>query len=451
LYLTDRAHLGRAERRRGRGRGIKQRVSGTVVLLGLVSMFTDISSESVSAVLPIYLVSELGISIFAYGFIDGIYQGVTALVRILGGWAADRGDHPKWVAFFGYGISAISRIALIPSHSFAAITAVITVDRLGKGVRTAPRDALIAASSAPESLGRAFGVHRALDTVGALLGPLIAFAILGLVPGDYRAVFVVSFAAAIIGLAILLLVVPDLRPRRAAATDRGEGAEPGTATDGPSTDGPANTDSSTSSPVAAPRPSLRLLLDPRLGRVLSTAGLLGVLTIGDGFLYLALQDRANLHSASFPLLYVGTNLAYFAFAIPFGQLADRVGRRRVFLAGHVFLLAAYLCVGGPVGGLPITICCLLLLGAYYASTDGVLSAFTSRLVGPSIRASGIATAQTVVATARFASSLAFGLLWTLIGQRSAVLVVAAALALAIPIAWWLLRDTESPVAVLARA
>jgi len=209
MYLTLRDRPA-AQRVGGAGR----RVAGTVVLLGLVSMFTDISSESVNAVLPIYLTTILGMSALAYGFVDGIYQGVSAIVRILGGWAADRTDHPKWIAFIGYFGSAVSRIFLLPVHSFAGITGVITVDRLGKGLRTAPRDALIAASSPPDALGRAYGMHRALDTLGALIGPLLAFWILFVVPGDYHSVFLASLAFAIVGVAMLLLIVPDVRPRR---------------------------------------------------------------------------------------------------------------------------------------------------------------------------------------------------------------------------------------------
>ena len=137
------------------------RVSSVVVSLGIVSMFTDISSESVSAILPLYITGVLGLSTVAYGFIDGLYQGVSAIVRIAGGWAADRGDQPKWIAFFGYGIAAIARVGLLFASGFAAITAIVAVDRIGKGIRTAPRDALISASSTPANLGRV--VRRAPD------------------------------------------------------------------------------------------------------------------------------------------------------------------------------------------------------------------------------------------------------------------------------------------------
>ena len=381
-------------------------------------MFTDISSESVNAVLPIYLTSILGMSTLAYGFIDGIYQGVSALVRILGGWIADRADHPKWVAFIGYLMSAVSRVFLLPAHSFGAITSIVTVDRLGKGLRTAPRDALIAASSPPSALGRAFGVHRALDTLGALIGPLLAFMIVGVaVPNDYHSVFVVSLAFATVGVGVLLLIVPDLRPRRQKGLP---GNDVNTA------DGPA-------------RPSLKHLRDPRLGRLLLGAGILGVLTIGDGFLYLELTERDALATKYFPLLYVGTNFAYLLLAIPFGRLADRIGRMRVFIGGHVALLISYLCAGGPLSGPVASIGCLFLLGAYYAATDGVLAAISGRIVDRSVRASGIATAQTVVAAARFASSLGFGLMWTEFGRVRALLLVSVMLAVAIPVAALLMR------------
>ncbi|MEV4342917.1 MFS transporter [Actinoplanes sp. NPDC049596] len=388
------------------------RVATTVVLLGVVSMFTDISSEMVAAVLPLYLTTQVGLGYLAYGFVDGLYQGVSAVVRIGGGYAADRHGHPKWIAVAGYGVSAISRIALLPAHGLAAIVSVISADRLGKGLRTAPRDALIAASSDPTELGRAFGVHRTLDTIGAVLGPLVAFALLAMVPGSYDSVFVVSFAFAVVGLAVLLLFVPNMRTHAAAA-----------------------------------RTGLRVVFRELAGRglrkpLIATA-ILGVLTVGDGFLYLSVQQRDDLTASLFPLLYVGTNVAYLAFALPLGRLADRVGRARVFVGGHVALLAAYFAAGGQFGGIATTILVLLLLGTYYAATDGVLPALVSRLVSEQTRGSGIAAAQTVVALSRFVSALAFGSLWVLIGRGNALLVVGVLLACALPAAWMLLRPSEA--------
>ncbi|WP_309238400.1 MFS transporter [Actinoplanes aureus] len=384
----------------------------TVVLLGVVSLFTDISSEMVVAVLPLYLTAEVGLGYLAYGFVDGLYQGVSAAVRIGGGYAADRGGRPKWIAVAGYGLSAVSRIAMLAVHGFAAVTAVITADRLGKGLRTAPRDAMIAASSDPAMLGRAFGVHRTLDTIGAVLGPLIALALLALVPGSYDSVFVTSFAFAIVGFAVLLLFVPNLRTGAANAR-------------------------------VGFRRVAREIMGARLRRPMAAAALLGVLTVGDGFLYLAVQQRDDLTAALFPLLYVGTNLSYLALALPLGRLADRVGRARVFVFGHVALLGAYLAAGGQFGGVVPTVLVLLLLGVYYAATDGVLPALVSRLVSDEARGTGIAAAQTVVALARFTSAIMFGSLWVLIGRGEALLVVGGLLICALPIAWLLLRGTET--------
>jgi MFS family permease len=412
-----------------------RRVGSTVVLLGLVSLFTDISSESVSAVLPLYLTAVLGLTPLAYGLVDGLYQGVSALVRILGGWMADRADRPKWVAFVGYAVSALTKVGLLAAQGLGAVTTVITLDRLGKGLRTAPRDAIIAAATPQASLGRAFGVHRALDTTGAAIGPLLAFSILWLVPGDYRAVFIASLAAALFGLVLLGLMVPDLRPRRLAARLAAGRRQRDVPEGEPSTDTPDGS----AEPVSRVAPSWRTLADPRFGRVVAATSLLGLLTISDGFLYLSLQQRDDFAAKWFPLLFVGTNLAYLSLAVPLGRLSDRLGRARVLVAGYLPLIGAYLCAAQPGGGLTFTLLCLLLLGTFYAATDGVLSALASVVVPAEVRASGIATAQTAVAVARFASSLVFGALWTGFGRTSATYAVAVGLAVAVAVAWFLLR------------
>jgi MFS family permease len=387
------------------------RVATTVLLLGVVSLLTDVSSEMVNAVLPLYLTTQVGLGLLAYGFVDGLYQGVSALVRIVGGYASDRNNQPKWVAATGYGLSALTRLAMLPAHGFAAITGVVTVDRLGKGLRTAPRDALIADASDPSMLGRAFGVHRTLDTIGAAVGPLAAFALLALVPGGYSSIWVVSFAFAVVGVAVIVLLVPNRRTR--AAADR---------------------------PPA--RQLLRDMVGPRLRRPLLATALLGVLTVGDGFLYLSLQKRDDFAATWFPLLYVGTNIAYLALAVPLGRLADRIGRAKVLIGGHVALITVYLTAGAPWGGVPWTLVSLLLLGVFYAATDGVLPALVSRLVPASARGSGIAAAQTVVAVARFASSVAFGSLWVTLGPSAGLLLVAVLLTAAVPVAAWLLRPAD---------
>ena len=418
ITLSDR---GAASTPATKGRAIS-RVSSTVIAMGIVSMFTDISSESVAAVLPLYITAAMGMSTIAYGFIDGLYQGVSAVVRIGGGWAADRSDQPKWVAFFGYGISALARIWLLFATGFGAVTSVVAIDRLGKGIRTAPRDALITASSRADNLGRSFGVHRMLDTIGAAVGPLLAFVILWILPGGYRAIFVLSLAFAIIGVLILGAVVRNGRPAREAGR----------------------------------RPVRRFwnagdLKLPGMPRLLVATGALSLVTVGDGFIYLVLQARSSFAAEWFPLLYVGTNVVFLVLAIPLGRCADRVGRGRVFLIGHLALFAVYLVTTIPVGGVAITFLCLALLGAFYAATDGVLSALTAQLTPPESTASGIAATQTVTAIARLIASAGFGMLWFALGREHAMQLVAGLAVLAVVASFVVLRPLlgvlRSPVSV----
>jgi MFS family permease len=419
----------------------------TVYLMGTVSLLTDISSESVAAVLPLYITAVLGLSPLAFGVVDSLFVGVSAVMRIVAGWVADRTDRPKWVAFSGYALSAVSRIALLPAAGLASLSAVVTVDRLGKGIRTAPRDAIIAASSSPRHLGRSFGVHRAMDTFGAMTGPLMACLVLMFVPEGYDVVFVLSLAVALVGLAVLGLLVPDVRTRPVAEVDS---CSPSGRCIGSCLVSTLTTAATGSRPAVAVgertsasdlfgRVSPTTLLEPGFVRLLAAAGLLGLVTVSDSFLYLVLQRRDGFASEWFPLLYVGTAVSYLLLAIPLGRAADRFGRGRIFIAGHTVLVLAYLCVGGPVSGPAMTVIALLLMGAYYAATDGVLAAVAGAMVPITLRASGIATAQTVVVVGRALSSLGFGMLWTTTGRDTAVLVYAVAMAVAIPAAGILLR------------
>ena len=413
-------------------RGLRRKVPSAVLAFGMVSMLTDISSESVAAVLPLYITAVLGMGPLAYGFFDGIYQGVSAAVRILGGWWADSTRRPKWVAFVGYFASAVSRVLMLFATGFGAITAVITTDRLGKGLRTGPRDALIATASDPADLGRNFGVHRAMDTFGALIGPLIAFAVLAAVPfglGGFHSVFVFSAAFAVLGLVVLVVAVPDLRAK-----------EPVIAAEDVTVDRHAP-DAEVAREARKRRVALRLsdLARPELRRVLIVAGLLGLATVGDGFIYLALSDRGSVAATYFPLLFVGTNAAYLALAIPLGKLADRIGRGVVFIGGHALLLGVYALTASKIGGIGTIILVLALLGTFYAATDGVLSALATQTVPEESRASGIAAAQTVVALTRFVSSVGFGLMWQLVGRTEALWMMSGVLVVALVGATWFMR------------
>ncbi|KJY29907.1 MFS transporter [Streptomyces sp. NRRL S-495] len=414
--------------------GVGRRVPGTVVALGAVSLVTDISSEMVTAVLPLYLVLGLGLSPLQFGFFDGLFNGATALVRLLGGRLADRGGgRHRTVAGAGYLLSALSRLGLLLAGGAAGgIAAAMAADRLGKGVRTAPRDAMITLSAPPEALGRAFGVHRAMDTTGALLGPLVAFLVLWATADAYDAVFVVSFATGLLGVVVLRLFVP---------------ADPAAPT-------------TLARPVPAPKPVLvpklvraakpakpartapRVLADPAFRRVVVAAALLGAATIGDSFLYLLLQRGLDLPAALFPLLPLGSAACYLLLAVPAGRLADRSGRRIPFLLGHGALLAAYLTLLAPAGP-AVAVLVLVLLGVFYAATDGVLMALAAPALPAHGRASGLAVLQTGQALARLVGAAGFGAAWTWWGPRPALAAAALALAAALTAAWRILPGRKA--------
>ncbi|MGW1888745.1 MFS transporter [Streptomyces sp. NPDC002004] len=425
--------------------GRRAAVAPTVLALGTVSLITDVSSEMVSAVLPLYLVVGLGLSPLGFGLLDGVYNGFSALVRLVGGHLADRGadGRHKTVAAIGYGLSAVCKPLLLAVHSLPLIGAVLAADRTGKGLRTAPRDALISLSSDPASRGRAFGVHRAMDTAGALLGPLVAFLILRATVDGYDAVFTVSFCVAVVGVLVLVLFVPGRRAGTSGATglagtSGGTVPPPGDAARAGTTGGTAAAAPGPQGPRAsAPRPTLRravaLLQGRELRRITVCALLLGLATVSDSFVYLLLQRRLGVPERWFALLPLGTAAAFLLLAVPLGRLADRAGRWRVFLAGHGTLLLAYGLLLAPRqhGGAPYTAllpyAVLLLHGGFYAATDGVLMAAASDGVPAELRSSGLALVQTGQALARFVCSLAFGAAWTAWGDRTALTVAAVAL------------------------
>ena len=406
MYQAESARLlvqGRAEARPRK----RLRVSRNVVLLGLTSLLTDVSAEMVATVLPIYAVFALGASPLQYGLLDGLYQGAAGIVRIASGVVADRRSRYKELAAFGYGISAACKGALlVVGGSIGGLSAIILADRLGKGVRTAPRDALISLSSTREGLATAFGVHRAMDTAGAMLGPIVAFGILLAAPGAFDAVFAVSLCFAILGLAVLVLFVRNRREREPA-------------------EGPRR---------ASLKRAASLVVLPRFRLLLLVSAGLGLVTVSDAFLYLALQRRLDFDTTLFPLLFAGSACAYMLLAIPIGWLADRLGRMRVFVAGYVLLLLVYTALLVPSVGVAGLALYLLLLGAYYACTDGVLMATASALVPEELRASGLAVIVTATSLAKLVAAILFGLLWTVAGLATATIAFGAALALVIALA-----------------
>ncbi len=363
---------------------------GNVVALGVTSMFTDISSEMIASVLPLYLTLLYGFTPLQFGVFDGLYQGMAALIALAAAVLADRRRRLKEMAGIGYGLSTICTVGLVAAQgAWLGSISFLYLDRLGKGIRTAPRDALISLSVIPARLGRAFGLHRAFDTVGAVIGPVLASIVLARDASGYQSVFLVGFFASMIGLACLTFFVDGRRSHLGAGT---AGASS------------AGTTKVRRSPAAGPHPFVRiraevktLVAHPTFRLALLFGGALAVLSPGDGLLFLTFQREASLSTSQFPLLYVGGSLVFLLGSYPVGRLADRIGRWRVFLGGAVMQVGLLLVLGSGQRG-PLALCALVcLLGARYAATDGVLMALASSSLPASMRASGLALLVVVLA------------------------------------------------------
>ena len=375
------------------GAGAATSIDPAVWMLGLTSCLTDLSAEMIVSMLPIYLVLHLHMNPLEYGAIDGLYNGAAvALLSLAAGLYADRTRRHKEVAAAGYGLSALCKLLLLAGSAWGLIAAVTALDRAGKGTRTAPRDALISFYSSGQRLAASFAVHRALDAGGSLAGPLIAFALLARMPDGYGAVMATSFVFALLGVAIFWLFIEN-----------------------PATKMPAR-----AKPVTLPE-AFRLFEDRRF-RVLAGAGaLLSFATISDGFLYMTLQQRSQISTGFFPLLYVVTSCCYMLFSIPIGNLADSWGRAPVLLAGYGMLALLDLILLSSSGlGHAGLLGCLLLFGLSCAATEGVLMAMASAVIPAELRTSGLALLATVVGLGAFLSSLMFGWLWQTGGLRMAV-------------------------------
>jgi len=389
------------------------------VYLGLTSLFTDVSAEMVSAILPLYLTFQLRLSASQFGLVDGAAQALTAVALLMGAFVADRTRRYREVAGAGYAVSAGCKLGLLAaSGAWAPTTGLLFLDRTAKGIRTPPRDALISLSAPADRLGRAFGVHRALDTTGAVLGPLLAFVLLWAVPGGYDAVFVTSFCFALVGLGVITLFVENRVPRAVPGPADGE--------------------------RFSIRRAARLFADRRFRRLAAAAAMLNVLTVSDAFVYLVFQHRSSLQTRYFPLLFVGTSVAYLLLAVPLGRVADGVGARWVVAGGYVLLGLVYLLLLVPGPGPFVLLGILGLLGAYYAATDGVLMALASSVVPEDLRTSGLGLLATVIAGGRLVSSLVFGILWAAVGPAASVAVFTAGLAVTVPVAVRALSLTPAP-------
>ena len=389
-------------------------ISPVVLSLGLTSLLTDVSSEMVNSLLPAYVVLHLHLSPLQFGVIDGLYNGFAiALLSLAAGFIADRTSRQKEVALAGYSLSGACKLLLLAvGTTYSWILVVVGLDRLGKGIRAAPRDALISLNTPASSFASAFSVHRAMDACGSLLGPVIAFLLLAALPGAFDTVWVASFAFAVLGVAALWLFVPKSADAALAA--------------------------------ARAAPAWAGLRSRRFMVLAGCGALLAMTSISDGFVYLMLQQKTGMGIGYFPLFYVMTATGYMLFSIPAGRLADRTSRAAVLLGGYLMLIALYTVLGSTAQiGMGLMIACLALLGLFYAATEGILMALCSAVIPPERRTAGIAIVATGVGVGKLVSSVTFGALWQSTGVTTSVTVFGAAMGVALLVSWLLLRKTEN--------
>jgi len=368
-----------------------------IIILGLTSLLTDISTEMVYPLLPTFLTQTLGASPAILGLIEGIAESVASLLRVFSGYISDRLGRRKPLAIAGYAASTLGKVFLVVAQAWPTVLAGRFVDRFGKGVRTAPRDALIADSADPARRGRAYGLHRAMDSLGATLGVIAAIVLLRSGAANVRAIFLWSLIPAALGV-VVLFFARDVRSHR----------------------------------VGTQVPVLRWsLLPAKLRAYLLVVFLFTLGNSSNQFLLLRAQNL-GVATAAVLVLYLVFNVTYAAVAYPAGRLSDWMGRRRLLVAGYALYGLVYLAFG--LASSPGSLWVLFpVYGLYMGVSDGVEKALVADLAPTPIRATAIGLHATLVGIGLLPASLLAGWMWTSFGPAmpfyfGGVLGCAAALA-----------------------
>jgi MFS family permease len=348
-----------------------------VSVAGLVSFFMDVSSEMIYPLVPLFLANVLGVNKSVIGLIEGIAESTASLLKVFSGWFSDRIGNRKWLMAAGYGISTLSRPIVALATGWQHVMGSRFMDRFGKGVRTAPRDAIIAESTEKTHLGRAFGFHRSMDTMGAVVGPALAFFLLGIFSNNYRWVFWLSMIPGTIAVVLIIFFITE---KKKASLQHSE------------------------------RPKLTLKhFDWRFKFFVAIATLFAIGNSSDVFLILRAQ-QVGVPIIMIPVVYLLFNLVYSLSAIPAGIAADRFGRKRVILLG--FILFAILYYGFAVAKDATAIWVLFgFYGLFMGLTEGIQKAFLATIIPSDFKATAFGVYNTAVGLAMFPASLIGGWLW----------------------------------------
>ncbi|HJV67220.1 MAG TPA: MFS transporter [Geomonas sp.] len=361
-------------------------ITGNVLILGLVSFFTDVSSEMIYPLLPVFLSSVLGAGPAFLGVIEGVAESTASLLKLFSGIVSDRVRARKRLVLFGYSVSALMRPLIGAATSPLAVLLIRAGDRVGKGVRTSPRDALIADSVDPSLRGKAYGFHRSMDNAGALLGPLLATLLLAWFVKDLRTLF---FLAGVPGIVVILLIL-----FKVTEVER----------------------------KSLPQKQVRLSLLPA-GPLRRYLFILFLFTLGnssDTFLLLK-AGKLGMPVYRIPLLWAFFSAVKMFASMPFGALSDRVGRRSVIVAGWVVYALCYLGFAFASNELHIWLL-FALYGLFYGLTEGVEKAFVADLSDPSLRGAAFGWYSFAIGAGALPASAIFGLIWQRFGDVAPFLI-----------------------------
>ncbi|HVG00270.1 MAG TPA: MFS transporter [Chloroflexia bacterium] len=403
-------------------------ISRNVLVLGAVSFFTDVASEMIVPIRILFLVLVLRTPLPLAGLIEGVAESTASLLKIVAGRMSDRPSRRKPLILFGYGVSNGVKPLLAFVTGWPLALLLIFFDRVGKGVRGSPRDAMMADSTPKQYMGKAFGFHRSMDTFGAAVGPLLTYFILLMTSGDLSSVFLWT---AVPGVLSVLIILVFLRDRRKPREDAEKAAAPE-----PS---PEKTERKMSVPAG--------VLGRRFWMFTAISAVFAIGNSSDAFIFLR---TAGLESSilAVPLIYFAYNMVYALFATPLGALSDRLGRLPVLMTGYVAFGLVYL--GWAVATEAWNAWVLFLIyGIYAAATEGVGKAFVADMVPREYRGTAMGWFNGLTGFAALPANLVGGWLWSVAGAPATFMFGAwtSAVAVALVIAWlpWLRRKPEPAI------